>query len=158
MVRSRRVVGHKLPAIGHRSFASAGRDPLVWGILLFRDVKVSLPSAPGSSPPSKNAETFAARYCATHGIARAAYGNVVLRAALYPHARLLRLLLPRRGLAVDRDFVESVGHLQRMEDFHDKARDFLEDPNGHTWLREVLHLRVSARRLRRIVRETLLPG
>ena len=158
MVRCGWVVGHKFPTVGHRSFAYAGRDPLGWGILLSRDVKFPLPSAPVSSLPSKNAETFAARYCAAHGIARAAYGNVVLRAALYLHARLLKLLLPRRGLAVDRDFVESVGNLQRMEDFHDKARDFLEDPNGQTWLREVLHLRVSARRLRRLVRETLLPN
>jgi hypothetical protein len=111
-----------------------------------------------SAPPFKEAETFASRYCAIHGIERAAYGNVVLRAALYPHARAIFSFLPRRSLAVDREFVESVGRLRRAEDFKSKLQDFRDDPNGRTWLRNRLRLRLSSRRLHRLVRATFGPG
>jgi len=108
----------------------------------------------GSGQPFESRETFAERYCARHGLEPTAFVNTVLRAALYPHARVLRWLLPWSSLAVDRAFVDGVGRVRCAEDFHNEVRDFVEDPAGHTWLRDVLHLRVSARRLRRLVRET----
>lgn len=110
------------------------------------------PSA-GSGPPFAD-DTFAARYCARQRLAQADYRDAILLAALYPHAGFFRWLMPRGGHPADRDFVESVGRLRRLGDFHGKLLDFREDAQGHTWLREVMHLRVSARRLRHIVYET----
>ena len=107
-----------------------------------------------SQPPFASTDTFAVRYCARHGLEPSAYLDTVLRAALYPHARLLRWVLPWSSLSVDRAFVDGVGRVRCADDFHREVRDFVEDPAGHTWLRDVLYLRVSARRLRRLVRGT----
>jgi hypothetical protein len=96
-------------------------------------------------------DNFARRYCAWRGVARENYVESVLAATLYPHARLLHRLAPERWFAVDRAFVESVGRMRRRRDFHDLMRDFLDDHDGHTWLREVLHLRVSVRRMHALV-------
>ncbi len=95
------------------------------------------------------------RYCATHRIERSAFSNAVLVAALYPHARVLLPVLSRRRFALDLDFIDSVGRLTRIEDFRPVFLDFVEDPAGRTWLRDWLHLRVSARRLHRLLRATL---
>lgn len=103
---------------------------------------------------------FATRYCAQHGVRPEDYETVVVQRALYGHARLLaplvRMVWPDYFTA-DEEFVQNVGRLTRMRDFIHESEEFVHHPANHGFWRSVLYVRVSARKLRRIVRETIRP-
>ncbi len=105
-----------------------------------------------------NDKTFATRYCAQNSVSAADYEAAVLRAGLYPHARLIaplvRFIWPDH-FAADLDFVQKVGRLSRMRDFFHEAEEFVHHPANRGFWRTVMHVRVSARALRRVVRATL---
>lgn len=101
--------------------------------------------------------TFAEKYCAKNGVDPADYEAVVLRQALRPTARILRLFLNLNPnyFAADRDFVRGVGRISRLDDFQAESVDFTHHPAGRGFCHRTLGWRVSRERLRRIVRETL---
>ena len=105
-------------------------------------------------------KTFAELYCDKHGLSPEQYESVVLRRALYPHARLLapflRLLQPEY-FAADLDFVRSVARLRRFREFFYEAEEFAHHPANRGFWRLNANLRVSSRALRRMVRGTLHP-
>jgi hypothetical protein len=103
------------------------------------------------------APTFAERYCAQHGLSRQRYHAHVFPRVLYPHARLL--LVPVRTVSrlhflADHEFVEDVGHVTCVADFTYPLGCYLEHPSNRGVLRRVFRLRVSARRMLRLLRET----
>lgn len=102
------------------------------------------------------APSFAERFCARHGLSPGAYGEAVLRRALYPHARgvycALACLSENYGRA-DRDFIHGVGMIRRLQDFSGEAADYMDHPANRGFLRRRLRLRVSSRRLRRLAEE-----
>lgn len=101
--------------------------------------------------------TFAEKFCARNKVPPEAFEATVLRFALKPRARVVRWLLnlnPNYFVA-DREFVRSVGRISRIEDFHAEALDFDDHPNGQGVCHRVLGLRVSKKRLRHLVHETL---
>lgn len=108
--------------------------------------------------PIMNDKTFATRYCAQNGLSVADYEAAVLRAGLYPHARFIapvvRFIWPDH-FAADLDFVQKIGRLSRMRDFFHEAEEFVHHPANRGFWRTVMHVRVSARALRRVVRTTL---
>jgi hypothetical protein len=85
----------------------------------------------------------------------------VFREALYPHARLLgpvlSLLRPRH-FAADIEFVQNVAGVKRYREYFLEAQDFAAHPENTGFWRTKLHVRISSRRLRRLVRTTLHPG
>jgi hypothetical protein len=101
--------------------------------------------------------TFADLYCEQHGLPRPQYHAAVFRRALFPHARLtgwIVRIFQRLHFLPDHEFVEDVGHITCVADFAYPLGSFIEHPANRGKLRRVLGLRVSARRLLRIVRET----
>ena len=86
-----------------------------------------------------------------------AYEAEVMKRSLYPLARVIRWLLaliPDYFLA-DRAFLASVGRMTRRRDFGLEEIEFVHHPANRGYLRTQLKLRVSARRLHRLVRAVL---
>jgi hypothetical protein len=104
--------------------------------------------------------TFAEKFCAKHNLPLEKHEEIVLQRALYPAARLLRPVLGLKAnyFAADHDFIRRVGRLTRLNGFEAEVQDFLYDPENRGFLRRVFKLRVSARRLRRVVRDLLSQG
>ena len=106
----------------------------------------------------KTSQRFADMYCQKHALDPDRYAAVVLRRALYPHARVVYWFIvrlqPEFGEA-DRDIVEGVGRLMRLRDFGDEAEDFAHHSGNCRFLRRRFRLRVSTRRLRRLFKDTL---
>ncbi len=107
-----------------------------------------------------NETTFGALYCAQRKIDSKDYEKAVLNETLYPHAKLvapiIRLLWPRHFVA-DHDFVQSVARLRRFREFFNESEDYAHHPENTGFSRVTLNLRVSSRRMRRLVREVLHP-
>ena len=105
-------------------------------------------------------KTFAQLYCEQQGLAPGQYERVVLRRALYPHARLLAPLIsylwPQHFVA-DLDFVRSVARLRRFREFFYESEEFAHHPANRGFWRLTANLRISSRKLRRLVRSTLHP-
>lgn len=103
-------------------------------------------------------KNFADLYCIQNQIDRARYEREVLVRSLFPHARLFAwwmLFFTPQSFAADMDFVRSVGDLRRFRDFEFEAHEYAHHPANRGFLRKFLYIRVSARALRRMVRETL---
>ena len=104
--------------------------------------------------------TFAEKFCAQRHIAPEKFEAAVLRLALHAPARVLRpfLALFPDYFSADRDFVSGVGRISQVNDFDLEAQDFAHHPSNHGVLRQGLRLRVSTRKLRRLVRSTMING
>lgn len=105
-----------------------------------------------------SAATFAARFCAKHHIPPENYVDVALTYSLYPLARLMRpilVLLSSAYFTPDCDFIEDVGRITRLRDFESEVWAFFNHPKNRGFLRNTLKLRVSAQRLRGLVRDIL---
>jgi hypothetical protein len=102
--------------------------------------------------------TFAELYCQKRNLAPERFVEEVLAESLYPHAHILFMFLvwlhPDYA-AADLDFINGVGRLARLQDFWAEAEDFAHHPKNRGLLRQRLRIRVSARRLRRLMKETL---
>lgn len=110
--------------------------------------------------PSMKSRTFREIYGEREGITAMELNHRLFRLTLYPHARpfvwLLRRLHPRHFVA-DYEFTEDVGHLRSLEDYTLALGSYLEHPSNHGFLRRRLRIRVSARRMFRIVRSVFPP-
>ncbi|MBC8009432.1 MAG: hypothetical protein H7067_04975 [Burkholderiales bacterium] len=105
-------------------------------------------------------KTFAELYCESRGLKPQQYMEAVLKETLYPQARLIKRLLPwyaSRHFASDVEFVNSVGLLRRFRDFTFESEEFAHHPENSGFWRVTANLRVSTRRMRRLVRRTLHP-
>jgi hypothetical protein len=99
--------------------------------------------------------TFADLYCEQRGLARPMYHADVFRRTLFPHARLtggLVRVFHRLHFLPDHEFVEDVGHITCVADFAFPLGSFIEHPANRGTLRRVFRLRVSARRMLKLVR------
>jgi hypothetical protein len=101
---------------------------------------------------------FIELYCQKRDISPDRFLEEVLAQALYPHAHILYVLLiwlHRDYGAADFEFINGVGRLSRLQDFWVEAEEFAHHPRNFGFLRQRLRLRVSARRLRRLMKRTL---
>lgn len=117
-------------------------------------------SLPPRDPPPEKARTFAEIFCEREGLSFAEWPSVLFRRTLYSHARvvlpLVRWFNPRHFLA-DYEFIEDVGHLRSLEDFSLALGSYVEHPANWGVLRRRLRIRVSARHMLLIVRQTFAP-
>lgn len=99
--------------------------------------------------------TFAARYCVHQGIEFEQFNAEVLRETLYPLAKQLRTFLGLSSayFAPDREFVDAVGRVSTIKELDAVVADFTDSRSNDGFVRGVLRLRVSARRLRRLARK-----
>lgn len=83
---------------------------------------------------------------------------MVFKRALYPHARwfyaLVCLVSPDHFVA-DIDLVRNVAKLTRLRDFNTEVREFIHHPANTGASRRTFNLRISTKRLRRLVKTTL---
>jgi hypothetical protein len=97
-------------------------------------------------------------YCRTRGIAPSAFARELLRHSVYPQARpwlgLLTWLNPGH-FDPDYEFIADVSGLRRRTDFGDAAESYLSHPHNRGFLRRQLRLRISVRRMLRLVNEVL---
>lgn len=105
-------------------------------------------------------KTFADLYCEQRCLTREQFVADVFRRTLYAHARLLapilRVLRPQH-FAADYEFINGVGLLRRFRDYALEAEEFAHHPDNRGILRVTLNLRISSRRMRRLLRTTLHP-
>jgi hypothetical protein len=105
-----------------------------------------------------NERTFAELYCEQRGLAESEFVQSVWRETLYPHARILASLIQvmkPRHFAADFEFAHDVGLIRRYRDYATEAEAFAHHPENRGIWRTVFNIRVSARRMRRLVRATL---
>ncbi|EIP96904.1 hypothetical protein OpiT1DRAFT_01331 [Opitutaceae bacterium TAV1] len=103
-------------------------------------------------------KTFAQAFCEQNGISSARFERAVLSRAFHPHARWLVPLLCffQPGFCdADIDLVREAGRLRGVEDFDAEAKAFAYHPANTGFARRVLNARVSTRRLRHMIRDTL---
>ena len=105
-----------------------------------------------------NEKTFAELYCEQRGLSPEAYDAAVLRETLYPHARLLapllKLIWPRH-FSADLEFVHGVALLRRYREFFNETEEYAHHPENRGFWRMTANVRISSRRMRRLVRSTL---
>jgi hypothetical protein len=85
------------------------------------------------------------------------FERALLQETLHPAARRARFLLALIPSYFEPDlrFIRYVGRLRRIEDLRYEEIDFNQDRTNRGFLRGKLRLRVSARRVRQVVRQTL---
>lgn len=106
-------------------------------------------------------KTFAEIYCEREGLSPAELNRTLFSRTLYPQARpffrLVHWLDPGHFMA-DHEFCEDVRNLRSLEDFTLVLASYIEHPSNWGFLRRRLRIRVSARRMFRIVRAVFEPG
>lgn len=103
-------------------------------------------------------EEFQSWYCEWWSVPPAEFHAIVLRRTLYPQARLLAVLLrhlDRQFFQADHDFIEDVGHIRNAAGFADAVQAYVDHFSNRRFLRHRLRLRVSVRRMWRLVREVM---
>lgn len=105
--------------------------------------------------------TFGEIYCEREGLSPGELNRTLFLRTLYPQARLflrfVRWLAPGHFTA-DHEFCKEVGNLRSLEDFTLVLASYIEHPSNWGFLRRKLRIRVSARRMFRIVRTVFEPG
>jgi hypothetical protein len=104
-------------------------------------------------------KTFAELFCRHRRLPPGKYREVMLRRCLYRRTLMFRRLLAffsHGYFAADYDLISAVGLLREPEALHDEINTFLDHPANRGFLRRVLRLRVSTRRVRHLF-NTLMP-
>ena|SRR6478609_5492429 len=105
-------------------------------------------------------KTFRELYCDQRQIASDRYEADLVRRCLHWQARPFYWLLGmnREYTSPDYDFVRSVGELRSRRQFRDEAAEYFYHTGNVGFLRKVLRLRVSSRRLQAIFDELIASG
>ena len=103
-------------------------------------------------------KSFAEIFCLQFGLSPARYAAALRRRVYYPHAApllwVLRLALPK-GMARDRELIQEVGLMTRIEQLPGMLSDYRYDECNRSFWRSRLRLRVSTHRLERIIRRVM---
>jgi len=99
----------------------------------------------------------AEEYCRQRGLPADDFEHTLLLETLYPAARRARffLRLIPSYFAPDLLFISYVGRLRRLVDLRNEEIDFNQDRANRGFFRGTLRLRISTRRMRRVVHHTL---
>jgi len=118
---------------------------------------VETPSSMGSdtvTAPSVPVSTFASLYCTRHRLRPDRFVASVFWKTILPRAHYWGIpifLIWSREFSVDRDFIAQAGKVETMEQYLEVEEVFHRWPSCRSFLRGKLGLRVSSRRLRRLV-------
>lgn len=102
-------------------------------------------------------ETFRQAYCRKFGCPAADFERRVLWAVVFPHVRLLLAMgmYSTDHFSPDRSLIEYCGILHSIRQVGDELHDFGRLGENRRFSRRVLLLRVSGRRLQKLVTECL---
>ncbi len=101
------------------------------------------------------AKSFAELYSEQERLPVTKVSERLFRQTLYPHAHPIAWIvrrLNRRHFLSDYEFIEEVGHLRSLQDFSLVLGSHIEHPANRGLLRRAFRIRISARRMLRIVR------
>jgi hypothetical protein len=96
-------------------------------------------------------------FCAQHGVAPERCQHEIFHRTLYPWARLVAPLLNflnPKHFVPDYEFVQGTARLRSREKLTDEIAYFGGHPGNEGFLRQVLRLRISVRRMERLVEAT----
>ena len=102
--------------------------------------------------------TFAERFCTDRAMTREEMAREIFRRSLYPHARLLKMFLIFQNaihVQADYDLIYAAMDIHRVRDFAVLGAEFNVHPANHGTLRRKWRMRISTKRLRRLLKETL---
>jgi hypothetical protein len=97
---------------------------------------------------------LASLYCENRNVPVKQFEAKIFREVLYPHARFFRLpllLFYPEIFASDREFIRQVGQAQSMVEYIEAENAFRRRITHFSEFRRAMKLRVSTRRIRRIV-------
>jgi len=105
-------------------------------------------------------QTFAEKFCQDNRIDPERYEEEILRRALYPRAARFRPLLRLIPgyFAADYNLIQAVGRLTEIRGFDDAEMDYHQHGGNSGFLHRTLGLRLSVRRLKKLVHATLGTG
>lgn len=97
-------------------------------------------------------KTFRELYCEHHGVAYERFERVLLWRCLHWQARPFYWLMwvNRDYYSADFEFIRGVGDLRGRRDFRNEAAEFHYHPGNRGFLRTVLRMRVSSKRLQSV--------
>lgn len=93
-------------------------------------------------------------FCQRQGIPAGRFEATAFRRALYPHARLLRgvvSLMQADFFSIDRELVRTAGGTASSREFRLEELEFHNHPENSGVLRRYLLLRISTRRLHKLL-------
>jgi len=120
---------------------------------LYEEAAVTADSSSAISLPN-----CASIYCERHHLRSDQFVESLFWKTLYPRARFFGfpiILLMPRIFSADRDFITQVGQVETMEQYKQVEEYFHRWPGCRSFLRGKLGLRVTSRRVRRLVEELL---
>lgn len=101
--------------------------------------------------------TYQELYCEMTKCPKKRFTRRLFWAALHRRALVLApliMLTNEAFFAADLELIAAVARLHKSDQLEEEIRDFREDPRNRDWARRVLKLRVSTRRLRRLLAES----
>lgn len=102
--------------------------------------------------------TFAELFCAHYQIPLERFAGALLRRGLHRRAWILLPLLPllkSQYLVPDYEFIRDIGQLRSLRELPDAIADFRSHPANLRFARRRLYLRMSTRRVSRLVRHIM---
>jgi hypothetical protein len=102
-------------------------------------------------------KTFRELYCERRGISTHDFEHELVHRSLHWQARPFYWLLGmnRAYTSPDYEFVRCVGDLRQWKEYRNEAIEYHYHPHNRGFLRTVLRLRVSARRLQTVLEQEL---
>lgn len=101
---------------------------------------------------------FGSRYCELRATPPEQFVREVWWASLPPQTRLVAVVIrffDPQFFAPDYELIAEAGKLKKWQDLRPYVSDFVNHPRSRNPLRRALRLRISVRRLRRLMRATL---
>ena len=116
----------------------------------------ALAEEPAPAPASPK-PMFAELFCAQQGVAPERCQEEILRRTLHPRARILAPTIRffnARHFAADRDLVQGAAQLRSRDKLADEIAYFRRHPWNRGFWRKTLRLRISVRRMEKLVAAT----
>jgi hypothetical protein len=97
-------------------------------------------------------ESLKQAFCRTHACSLENFERKAFLAALYPHARVLTWFGGAQAecFVADRALIGYCGRLCSIQEIDSELREYATHPENRRFVRRVLRLRVSGRRLKRL--------
>jgi hypothetical protein len=123
------------------------------------DTATDLGDADQGALPEDYPPNCALLYCERHHLGTERFVSSMFWKTLYPRTKFFCfpiILLVPRAFSADREFIAQVGQVETMEQYREIEDGFHRWPGCRSFLRGTLCLRVSTRRVRRLVESLLL--
>ena len=112
----------------------------------------------GGMPSATETPTFREAFCAKSGIKDEEFMREIFNRTTYPHVRFIKYpveFFNAYHFAADYEYILSVGETRCSKHFMTEGFFFNIHPYNRGWMRRKLLLRVSTKKMQKLVKETL---